>query len=114
MINSEIRAVLTDPRIGAPNYQFQAPEGASFPHTVTNYISDRGEFYVEGDESIQWSEVQVDIYQGSNYNAMLEAVLTVAKEHGFYKGNGWGRFDSARNVPYYTLRLLKENEDASN
>ena len=107
MITSDIRSVLTDPRVGVPNYALQAPEGAPFPHTVTNFINDKGIFYSEGEEDIQLSEVQVDIY-ASNYNQLLVAILAVAKEKGFYKGNGWGRYDNDRKCPYYTLRLIKE------
>ena len=108
MINQSIREVLTDPRVGCPSYQFMAPEGAKYPHTVYNYIYDRDAWYEEGDPVEQLSEVQVDIYQGGNYNQLLTTILTVAKEHGFYKGQGHGRYDQAVNMPYYTLRLLKE------
>lgn len=110
MINKLIRDVLTDPRVGCPPYQFMAPEGAAYPHTVYNYIYDRGSFYSEGDERAQFSEVQVDIYAGGNYNALLQTILTVAKEHGFFKGQGYGRYDQAIKAPYYTQRLLKEIE----
>lgn len=108
MITSDVRALVTDQRILATPYQFQAPEGAPFPHIVYNYISDKGIFYSEGDENIQLSEVQIDIYHGANYNSLLTTILTVAKEKGFYKGNGWGRYDNDRKTPYYTLRLIKE------
>lgn len=114
MIASEIRAVLTDPRIGIPTYQFDAPEDAPYPHTVYTYISDRGSVYSEGDEDIQLSEVQVMIYHKSNYNPILLKVLEVAKEHGFYKGLGFGRKDRDLNIYYYTIRLLKEIENGSN
>lgn len=110
MISSDIREALTDPRIAVPAYQFDSPESATYPHIVYTYITDRGEMYSEGEEDIQISEVQLDIYHRSNYNPLLKTVLNVTKEYGFYKGNGFGRYDKDLNVYYYTLRLLKEIE----
>ena len=114
MIASEIRAALTDSRIGVPAYQFQPPEDAVYPHIVYAYINDRGEFFEEGEETIQWSEVQLDIYHKSNYNPLLNTTLNVLKEYGFRRSFGYGRYDKDLNVYYYTLRVLKEIEYASN
>lgn len=111
MINKEVRDLLTDPRVGCPTYQFMAPEGAPYPRTVYNFIYDRPVQYEEGMETAQISEVQVDIYHGGNYNDLLKTIISVAKEKGFHKGMGWGRYDLAVKKPYYTLRLIKEIED---
>jgi hypothetical protein len=113
MIASEIRSALTDSRIGVTAYQFQAPENATYPHITYTYINDRGMLYSEGDSDYVWSEVQIDIYHKSNYNALLTTVLNVMKEKGFHVTNGWGRYDKDINVYYYTLRVLKEIEDGS-
>lgn len=114
MINTEIRKALLDPRIGVPPYQFQAPEHAPSEHIVYTYVSDRGEMYSEGEEDIQWSEAQLDIHHPTNYTTLLKTVKTVLKEYGFYIGDGWGRYDNDLGISYYTLRILKEIEDASN
>lgn len=114
MIAGEIKKALSDARIVAPAYQFQAPENKTYPHIVYTYISDRGEMYSEGEEDIQLSEVQIDIYHNSNYNPLLLMVMSVLKEYGFYKGNGWGRFDQDLKIYYYTLRVIKEIENGSN
>lgn len=111
MIAGEIRTALTDVRIGVPAYQFQAPENAPPRHIVYTYIGDRGEMYSEGEEDIQLSEVQIDIHHDSNYNPLLQTVLNVLKEYGFYKGNGWGRYDQELHISYYTLRVIKEIEN---
>lgn len=111
MINRRIREVLTDPRVGCPAHQFMAPEGAPYPHTVYNFVYDRPDQHEEGEETVQISEVQVDIYHGGNYNDLLNTIKAVAKEKGFHIGIGWGRYDQAIKMPYYTLRLLKEIEN---
>lgn len=114
MIASDMAVLFKDSRFTVPVYQFQAPENAPYPHIVYTYIRDRAGIYSEGNEDTQLSEVQIDIYSKGNYNPLLKITLQVMKEYGFYKGNGWGRFDNDLKIYYYTLRAIKEIEHASN
>ena len=110
MIANEMARLFADSRITIPAYQFQAPENAPYPHIVYTYIRDRLGVYSEGDYNTEVSEVQIDIYSKANYNSILEAAIALLKEYGFYKNNGWGRFDNDLHIYFYTLRVTKEIE----